>query len=93
VKLKRATKFAAASSLLLLVVAGCTSASTSSDSSENDSTTDTDTTTQVMDPVEIEFYSLAWQEGAIASHKEIVDAFNAQSEYVTVKHVKAIGGL
>lgn len=91
-KLKRATKFAAASSLLLLVVAGCTSASTSSDSSENDSTTDTDTTTQVMDPVEIEFYSLAWQEGAIASHKEIVDAFNAQSEYVTVKHVQGDWG-
>jgi len=94
VKLKRATKFVAASSLLLLVLASCTSASTSSDVAGNDSATDTgtDTTAEVREPVEIEFYSLAWQEGAIASHKEIVDAFNAQSEYVTVKHVQGDWG-
>ncbi|MDE0868651.1 MAG: extracellular solute-binding protein [Aquiluna sp.] len=93
-KLKRATKFVAASSLLLLVLASCTSASTSSDSTGNDSTTDTgtDATAEVMEPVEIEFYSLAWQEGAIASHEEIVEAFNAQSEYVTVKHVQGDWG-
>jgi multiple sugar transport system substrate-binding protein len=94
VKLKRATKFVAASSLLLLVIAGCTSASTSSDVSGNDSGADTadDTAAEVMEAVEIEFYSLAWQEGAIASHVEIIDAFNAQSEYVTVKHVQGDWG-
>jgi multiple sugar transport system substrate-binding protein len=91
VKLNRTTKLLAASSLLVLV-AGCATASTP-ESTGNDSGTETgDAIVEVMDPVEIEFYSLAWQEGAIASHKEIVDAFNAQSDYITVNLVQGDWG-
>jgi ABC-type glycerol-3-phosphate transport system substrate-binding protein len=93
VKLRRASKVLASASLLALL-AGCAT-TTATDNSGNDSTagTDSDSTTEVAkEPVEIEFYSLAWQEGAIASHKEIVDAFNAQSDYITVNLVQGDWG-
>lgn len=92
-KLRRASKVLASASLLALL-AGCAT-TTATNNSGNDSAagTDSDSTTEVVkDPVEIEFYSLAWQEGAIASHKEIIDAFNEQSDYITVKLVQGDWG-
>ncbi len=91
-KLRRASKVLASASLLALL-AGCAT-TTATDNSGNDSNagTDSDSTAEVKEPVEIEFYSLAWQEGAIASHKEIVDAFNAQSDYITVNLVQGDWG-
>lgn len=93
-KLRRTTKFLASASLLALL-AGC-GATAETTTTGNDSSTggDADSTTEVAekDPVEIEFYSLAWQEGAIASHVEIVDAFNAQSDYITVNLVQGDWG-
>lgn len=92
-KLKGTPQVLASVSLLALL-AGCTAASTPVETGNDSSTNnDTETTTEVAkDPVEIEFYSLAWQEGAIASHQEIVEAFNAQSDYITVNLVQGDWG-
>lgn len=93
VKLRKASKILASASLLALL-AGCGTTS-STEEAGNDSSPDTsaDTATEVIkEPVEIEYYTLAWQEGAIASQQEIVEAFNAQSDYVTVKFVQGDWG-
>ena len=91
-KLRKINQIIASASLLALI-AGCasTTESTNTENESNGASSDSSTET-VMEPVEIEFYSLAWQEGAIASHEEIVDAFNAQSDYITVNLIQGDWG-
>ena len=91
-KLRKINQIIASASLLALI-AGCasTTESTNTENESNGASSDSSTET-VMEPVEIEFYSLAWHEGAIASHEEIVDAFNAQSDYITVNLIQGDWG-
>lgn len=96
VKLKRTSQVLASAALLGLL-AGCATSSDTDTGNDSDTSSGndsgSDSTTEVSsEPVDIEYYTLAWQEGAIASQKEIVEAFNAQSDNVNVEFVQGDWG-